>query len=200
MIERDHDRENPDDQVVQLDWGRKSVFMAADHGHQRRFSQWVRDHGAAVRGFLLALVRRSDVADDLCQEVFCRAWQARDRYADQGKTRAYLLQIANRLACDRSRRQEPQTNLDDETWEIYEPPSEMPEPSQAAMISEQRGLLYAALDTLAPSQQRVLLLRYYGQMDFQEIADTLEIPLGTALSHCRRGLESLRRLLVETTP
>jgi RNA polymerase sigma-70 factor (ECF subfamily) len=171
-----------------------------DHGHQRRFAEWVRDHGKAVRGFLLALVRRGDVADDLCQEVFCRAWQARDRYTDRGKTRAYLLQIANRLACDRSRRNEPRTNLDDEAWKIHEPPSETPGPSQAAMMSEQVRLLHAALDRLAPVQQRVLLLRYYGQMDFQEIADTLQTPLNTALSHCRRGLETLRRLLVETMP
>ena len=175
--------------------------MAADPDHQdqQRFAQWVRNHGKAVRGFLLALVRRDDVADDLCQEVFCRAWQARDRYADQGKTRAYLLQIANRLACDRSRRKELQTNLDDPTWKMHEPPSRAPGPSQAAMLSEQVGLLHAALDKLAPMQQRVLLLRYYGQMDFQEIADTLQTPLNTALSHCRRGLEALRRLLVEST-
>jgi RNA polymerase sigma-70 factor (ECF subfamily) len=177
-------------------------MMAVDHdqGHERRFAEWVRDHGKAVRGFLLALVRRGDVADDLCQEVFCRAWQARDRYTDQGKTRAYLLQIANRLACDRGRRGQPQTNLDDEAWKIHEPPSLAAEPSQAVMMNEQIGLLHAALDKLAPMQQRVLLLRYYGQMDFQEIADTLQTPLNTALSHCRRGLETLRRLLVETTP
>jgi len=167
-----------------------------DQGQQQCFTEWVRDHGKAVRGFLLALVRRGDVADDLCQEVFCRAWQARDRYSEQGKTRAYLLQIANRLVCDRSRRSEPQTNLADETWKICEPPSLAPEPSQAAIMNEQIGLLHSALDRLAPMQQRVLLLRYYGQMDFQEIADTLQMPLNTALSHCRRGLETLRRMLV----
>ena len=175
--------------------------MAADHDHadQRRFAEWVRDHGKAVRGFLMAMVRRGDVADDLCQEVFCRAWQARDRYTDQGKTRAHLLQIANHLVCDRSRRSGPQTNLNEEAWRIYEPPSLAPDPSQAAMLSEQIELLHAALDKLAPMQQRVLLLRYYGQMDFQEIADTLQTPLNTTLSHCRRGLQALRRLLAETT-
>ncbi len=110
------------------------------------------------------------------------------------------MQIANRLACDRSRRNEPQTNLTEEAWKILEPSSPTPEPSQAAALGEQIGLLHAALDRLAPMQQRVLLLRYYGQMDFQEIADTLETPLNTALSHCRRGLETLRRLLAETKP
>jgi len=171
-----------------------------DTGHQQRFDQWICDHGKAVRGFLLALVRRGDVADDLCQEVFCRAWQGRHRYAERGKTRAYLLQIAHRLVVDRSRRSEPQTNLDDETWKACEPAATVPEPAQAAMMNEQVRLLHAALDRLAPMQQRVLLLRYYGQMEFQEIADTLQTPLNTALSHCRRGLETLRKLLVETTP
>jgi RNA polymerase sigma-70 factor (ECF subfamily) len=175
-------------------------MMAADPhaGHQQRFEEWFRDHGRAVRGFILALVRRADVADDLCQEVFCRAWQGRERYAEQGKTRAYLLQIANRLVVDRGRRNEPQSNLTDEVWTAREPQSAGPDPSQAAVRNEQVRLLHTALDRLAPMQQRVLLLRYYGQMEFQEIAEILQTPLNTALSHCRRGLESLRKLLVET--
>ncbi len=174
--------------------------MTADPhaGHHQRLEEWVRDHGKAVRGFLLALVRRGDVADDLCQEVFCRAWEGRERYAEQGKTRAYLLQIANRLVVDRGRRNEPRSNLDGEVWKACEPRCPGPDPSKAAERNEQVRLLHSALDRLAPMQQRVLLLRYFGQMEFQEIADTLQTPLNTALSHCRRGLESLRKLLVET--
>jgi DNA-directed RNA polymerase specialized sigma24 family protein len=42
----------------------------------------------------------------------------------------------------------------------------------------------------------VLLLRFYGQMSFVEIAEEIGCPLGTTLSHCRRGLETLRTLLV----
>ena len=172
----------------------------ADLGHHERFAQWVREHGKAVRGFLAAMVRRGDMADDLCQEVFCRAWQARDRYTDQGKTRAYLLQIAARLACNASRRKEPQINLGDEAWKIHEPSGSTVEPSQAAAVTEQIALLYAALDKLSPMQRQVLLLRYYGQMDFQEIADTLQTPLSTTLSHCRQGSQSLRKLLVDAAP
>jgi RNA polymerase sigma-70 factor (ECF subfamily) len=177
-------------------------MMSADPqaGYRQRFEEWVRDHGKAVRGFLLALVRRSDVAEDLCQEVFCRAWEGRERYAEQGKTRAYLLQIANRLVVDRGRRNEPRTNLDDDVWKAFEPPSTAPDPSQAAVRNEQVRMLHTALDRLTAMQQRVLLLRYYGQMEFQEIADNLEMPLSTALSHCRRGLETLRKQLVETEP
>ena len=71
-----------------------------DHDHQR-FAAWGREYGPAVWGYLLAMVRRADVADDLTQEVFCKAWQARDRYREEGNARAYLLRIADRFA-DRS--------------------------------------------------------------------------------------------------
>jgi RNA polymerase sigma-70 factor (ECF subfamily) len=57
--------------------------------------------------------------------------------------------------------------------------------------------LAAAMEGLSPPQRRVLLLRYHGQMSFSEIAETINCPLNTALSHCRRGLLALRELLVE---
>jgi len=54
------------------------------------------------------------------------------------------------------------------------------------------------LASLSPPQRRALLLRYYGDLSFAEIAAIMGCPLGTALSHCRRGLLKLRELLVET--
>ncbi len=63
--------------------------------------------------------------------------------------------------------------------------------------AENRRQLTEALDTLTDGQRRTLLLRYYGDMEFQEIADVMECPTNTVLSHARRGLMALRRLLVE---
>jgi RNA polymerase sigma-70 factor, ECF subfamily len=167
---------------------------------EQLFADWVREHGRAVRGFLLAMVRRPDVADDLSQEVFCRAWQARSRYREQGNARAYLLRIADRLACDRGRRPASHVHLTEDGWKRFEPLDPAAEPSQAVLAAEDAEQLAAALDRLAPLQRRVLLLRYYGQFSFAEIADVIGCPLNTALSHCRRGLETLRKLLVEKVP
>ncbi|MFZ1936190.1 MAG: RNA polymerase sigma factor [Thermoguttaceae bacterium] len=173
----------------------------ADRGRnsddEHRFADWVREHGRAVRGFLLASVRRTDVADELSQEVFCRAWQARGDYREQGAARAYLLRIADRLVCDRGRRNGTPVNLDHDGWQRHEPVCAAADPSAAAMRAEENGQLAAALDRLSPPQRRVLLLRYYGQFTFAEIAEMIDCPLGTTLSHGRRGLEALRALLVE---
>ena len=161
------------------------------------FAGWVREHSRAVRGFLLAMVHRTDAADDLTQEVFCRAWQARSRYREEGNARAYLLRIADRLVCDRGRRPEPPVNLNEESWKKCEPFDLATEPSRKVLMAEAAEQLTAALDQLSPVQRRVLLLRYYGQLSFAEIAAMIGCPISTTLSHCRRGLETLRRRLVE---
>lgn len=168
--------------------------------HSETISRWVREHARPVRGFLLGLVRRADVADDLLQAVFERAWRARDRYRDAGRERAYLLQIADRLACDWSRRAGREVCVAEDVWQGLEPGAGDPEPLDLLIQHETEAELAAALDRLTLAQRRVLLLRYYGDLEFAEIATTLAAPLGTVLSHCRRGLLALRSLLVENEP
>ncbi len=146
------------------------------------------------------MVRRNDVADDLTQEVFLRAWQARDRYREQGSARAYLLRIADRLVVDRARKSPRELNLNEENWKQIEPADDVAGPYQAVAKAEAARALTEALDRLSPAQRRVLLLRYYGQLSFAEIAEIVECPLNTALSHCQRGLGTLRKLLVENYP
>jgi RNA polymerase sigma-70 factor (ECF subfamily) len=165
-----------------------------------RIARWVREHAAAVRGYVLALVGKSDVADDLVQEVFQRAWQARERYRDKGFERAYLLRIADRLVVDRSRRARHEVNLDDAAWHEVEPASQSGVPFDDLARREVGDELTMALDQLTPAQKRVLLLRFFGDLSFEEIAEMIGCPLGTALSHCRRGLIALRGMLATKTP
>ncbi len=168
----------------------------SDTSDGERFCAWVREHGRAVRGFLLARIHRPDLADDLTQEVFRRAWGARHRYREQSSARAYLLRIADRLARN-SRRVRRPVNLGPADWQRCEAPSSAAGPSETAALLEEAERLAAVMAKLSPLQQRVLLLRYYGDLGFAEIAEIIGCPKNTALSHCRRGLEALRKLLVE---
>jgi RNA polymerase sigma-70 factor (ECF subfamily) len=164
---------------------------------ETRLEVWVREYGRAVRGYVLALVHREDVADDLVQEVFRRAWQARDRYRENGTARAYLLRIADRLVCDHVRRLGREVTLDEQGWQALAPRRAEADPVDAIRDSEARRALRAALDSLTPIQRRVLLLRYYGDMSFADIAAAVDAPLSTVLSHCRRGLLALRKIMTE---
>ena len=165
-----------------------------------RLERWVRQHGSAVRGYLRALVRGEDEVEELVQEVFHRAWKARQSYRENGTARAYLLRIADRLATDKARKKRPEVHLDNTAWKYVEPSATTAEPEDRIRQSETKRQLDAALNQLSPDQRRVLLMRYYTQMTFTEIADAMHCPLNTALSHCRRGLLALREILAESRP
>lgn len=164
---------------------------------RERLARWVNQHGLAVRGYLRSLTGQPELADDLAQEVFQRAWLARERYVDRGQERAYLLRIADRLACDALRRVSRELAIDDDAWRMLEPATGGAEPLESLLTLEAGVQVQAALDQLSPAQRRVLLLRFYGEISFQEIAGLLNCPLNTVLSHCRRGLLALKQLLEE---
>ncbi|HEX4000730.1 MAG TPA: RNA polymerase sigma factor [Pirellulales bacterium] len=159
----------------------------------KRIGEWIGEHGDAVRGYLRGVVGSFDLIDDMFQEVFFRAWQGRNRYEERGFARSYLLQIADRVACDRFRRSRPQPTLGDEIWSIADSGANANSPSVEATNAETTRQLNAALKALTPIQRRALLLRYFGELSFARIAETIGCPLNTALSHCHRGLLALRK-------
>jgi RNA polymerase sigma-70 factor (ECF subfamily) len=162
------------------------------------WAEWGRQHWRAVWGYLWGVVRRRDLADDMTQEVFCRAWQARDRYREQGFGRAYLLRIADHLVVDHHRKSGREVNFGDDAWKQIEPVERAGGVDDALQQQEVSAQLASTLDRLSPQQRRVLLLRYYGELSFAEIAAIMKCPIGTVLSYCHRGLHTLRSLLVET--
>jgi len=176
---------------------------ASEDVDRERMTQWVRDYSRAVRGFLGALLPYADLADDLTQEVFRKAWQARAGYREQGTARAYLIRIADRLACDwfrsnsarQARREQALADdgadCEDEARAIENRSA----PELQLIQAEEQQKLRMAIDRLTEHQRRVLMLRYFGDMEFAEIAATMDLPLNTVLSHCRRGLLAMRQLL-----
>ncbi len=171
--------------------------MTIESHHHERIARWYQEHGQAVRGYLWGMVRKEDVADDLTQEVFRKALQAADRYEERGIAKAYLMRIADHLVRDRWRRSGREVDFDEQTWQQLEPADNQSPPDLPLAQKESRQEMQAALDCLSPGQRRVLMLRFYSQMDFAAIAETMECPLNTVLSHCRRGLIALRKRLLE---
>jgi RNA polymerase sigma-70 factor (ECF subfamily) len=162
-----------------------------------QLTRWVAEHSSAIFGYLWVTLRDRAAAEDLTQQVFVRAWSARSSYVERGQARAYLLQIAQRLCVDHGRRQRregPRINVD---WGDVDRPAPAGQAADFIEREENVHQLREALELLNPAQRRVLLLRYFGEMSFEQIAATTQAPLGTVLSHCHRGLTALRRILVE---
>lgn len=162
-----------------------------------RLSLWVAQHGKTIRTFVWVSVRDDSLTDDLVQEVFCRAWEARERYVESGRERAYLLRIADRLVCDHCRRPKREVKLAGDVWEQIDPEATTELPLDSLSRIEMETELRTALDSLSEGQRRILLLRFFGGLQFHEIAEQIGVPLNTVLSHCHRGLLALRKMMPE---
>jgi RNA polymerase sigma-70 factor (ECF subfamily) len=182
-----------------LPWqaGGRSEEILSTANADHRLSRWVAQHGKAIRTFVWVSVRDDSLTEDLVQEVFCRAWEARERYVESGRERAYLLRIADRLVCDHFRRPKREVKLAVEMWEQIDPQATTELPLDSLSRIESETGLRTALDSLSEGQRRILLLRFFGGLQFHEIAEQIGVPLNTVLSHCHRGLLALRKKMPE---
>ena len=157
---------------------------------EQLFIRWVELYRKPVRGYLLSLTRDVNLAEDLSQETFCKAWANRERYMERGTPQAYLFRIADNLLVDYYRKRREGCH-DDTAWDFFEP-VETENPAERAETNENIVQLRRMMHDLSPIQARVLSLRFFSQLKFTEIADIVEIPLNTVLSHVHRGLKILR--------
>jgi RNA polymerase sigma-70 factor (ECF subfamily) len=156
-----------------------------------------------IYGLLVRLVGRPDVAEDLMQETLLRAYRSLETYRPEGKFRAWIFRIAVNLARDwiRRRPREAVTSLDDGE----EPPgasvmARSVQPDAHLVEGERSGRVGAALARLPQADREVLVLRYYGDMAFKDIARVTGEPLGTVLARAHRALKKLGDLLPEGEP
>lgn len=147
------------------------------------FDTW----GGAVFAYGRRMLPSTQDAEDLVQQVFVAAWRQRHRYDPQrASLLTWLLGIARNKAIDRLRRLERESRLP-----IDQPVATEDETARTA----DRLLVHEALSWLRPEQQHILELAFYDDLTHQQIADKLDLPLGTVKSHARRGLQRLRRIL-----
>lgn len=143
-----------------------------------------------LRRYARALVGERAAADDLVQDTLERAWSRSGQWRPGSDLRAWLFGIMHNLRIDQLRRPSlDATALDDE---FVEPPARATQ-SDSIEFAE----LAAALMALPEEQRAVMLLIALEEMRYEDVAQTLGIPVGTVMSRLARGRERLRRLLDE---
>jgi len=145
-----------------------------------------------VYGLLLRMVGRREVAEDLMQETLLRAFRGLDAYRPEGKFRAWIFHIALNQARDWIRRQQRRPLVSDGP-----PPAADAPPEGAAIARERDRRIQQALARLSEPDREVLLMRYYGDMTFKDIARARGEPLGTVLARAHRALKKLGGLIPE---
>lgn len=150
------------------------------------------EHALALFAFLLNFTRSEAETRDVLQDVFCRLARRPELLAGVRDERAFLLRLAHNAAVDQLRRRATRERtaqaLATDTEELFLPADDPDQRTFRQQLSE-------ALVGLPPEQRAVVHLKLWEGLTFEAIAATLGIPLNTAASRYRYGLDKMRARL-----
>jgi RNA polymerase sigma-70 factor (ECF subfamily) len=138
------------------------------------------------------------VAEEIVQEVFLTVWRGAGAFDPaQGAFRPWLMRLAHwRILNElrrRSRRPQQQAHDDANEDEPFQHvPDQEPGPEERAWQNENGQILRSALEALPPKQRQAVALAFLGDLTHEQVAQTLDVPLGTAKTRIRSGLTLLR--------
>ena len=177
-------------------------IRAARRGDEDAFEALVRQYEKQVFHLALRMCGNREDALEIAQEAFLSAWRGLKFFREESAFSTWLYRLTSNEAIDFLRRQGRQraaegVSLDDESG-APEPRDPAPTPHQAAELRELGENLQAGLMALSAEHRQVLLLRELQGLSYEEIAQALDLDLGTVKSRIARGREKLRKILLES--
>ena len=178
-----------------------SLYLA---GQESAFGLLLERHRSRVFTTILLIVRDEEVAEDLLQDTFIKAIHTlkSGRYNEQNKFGSWICRIAHNIAIDSYRRHKrtPHVSLTDND-RIANTLTIADDNTDDLLAREQtHERLRALIQELPAAQKEVLLMRHYGDMSFQEIADATGVSINTALGRMRYALVNLRKKMTAQIP
>jgi RNA polymerase sigma-70 factor (ECF subfamily) len=171
-------------------------------GDEGAFGVLVRRYQRRLTAFLSQLVGDMELARELSQEAFVRAWSALERFNPKYRFSTWLFRIAHNLGIDQLRKRRllttPLFRTDSEGDEVEVVIPDLDKDplghlENRALASELREVI----EGLRPEYRELVLLRHFGGLSYQEIADFTEMPLGTVKNKLFRAHSVLRKALTD---
>lgn len=170
-------------------------------GEQHRFAELVGRYQGPIVNYVYRMIGNYDDAVDLSQDVFLKAYAALASYQPRYPFPAWLFRIARNATIDEIRRRRLSTVSLDEPLQTAdgtierEPAGEHANPEDLLLEAELGDRVAAAVATLPEKYREPLVLRHAAEMSYEEIAEALELPLGTVKTRIFRAREALRETL-----
>jgi RNA polymerase sigma-70 factor (ECF subfamily) len=183
----------------------KSLMEAHCQGDPKAFGELVRRYGDSILGYLMRMSGNHHQAEDLFQETFKRVHEKAHTFRG-GKFKSWLFTIATHVAIDGLRRRRRMqvvslnqrldcTDQGSEELSAVALADDSCEPSQEAAKAEQVELVRDAIESLPARQRATLVLAYYQQLNYPEVAKVLDCSLGTVKTQMFRALRTLAQKL-----
>jgi RNA polymerase sigma-70 factor (ECF subfamily) len=180
----------------------EDLVAAVLDGDRDRFGDLVERYQARLVNYLFRLLRNLDDAHDLAQEVLVKVYQVLDRYDPQYRFSTWLFRVAQNAAIDQIRRRRLKVvslRQDDEEGEgrDWNLPSPERGPYGELRNRERGGAIQEAINGLPWEYRELILLRHFGELPYEEIAQLKGMPLGTVKNKLFRGRQMLKEKLHE---
>lgn len=177
----------------------QELVRAAAGGDTEAFARLVRTYENKIYSLAFRMCGSADDASDIAQEVFLAAWRGLPSFRGDSGFATWLYRLTSNAAIDYLRRQKKQRgdmSLDDEELGL-DAVDTGPGPQDAAERTEVRSVVAAGLQELSEGHRQVLVLREIQGLSYEEIADVLEVDLGTVKSRISRARSALRKILLQ---
>jgi RNA polymerase sigma-70 factor (ECF subfamily) len=181
------------------------LVTLAQQGKDEAFREIIRRYERPVFSLVFRMVRDRESAEDLAQESFIKVLNHIDKYRPEFKLSSWLFKIANNVAIDHLRRRHLDTvSLDgsphvSSAEDIESTSFDIDSGGESALeVMESRELgsaIERAIASLRPEYRSCILLRHVEGRSYEEIAATLDLPLGTVKTYIHRARHELREAL-----
>ena len=166
------------------------LIRRAQRGDREAFGDLVHRYRQGTVNVVYRMCGDVHLAEDAAQDAFVRAWEALPRYRHRGTFKAWLYRIALNCARDALRRRRPTTDV-----EALPLRSDAPGPERQMLQQERARRVEEAVLGLPEASRAALILREYEGLSYQEIAEALDIPMGTVMSRLHYARSRLREVL-----
>ena len=174
------------------------LFAYARRGDVQSLAALVRRHAPWMQALVRGMLPVAADVDDVFQETWMRVIRAAPRYRG-GMVNPYLATVARSAAIDHLRRTRAVGSLDDETGEGASAAANAaatgPAPDETFESKATSEDVRRAVGSLTECPRQVLLMRIEGELSFREIAEELDVPIGTALTWMRTATTKLKDML-----
>ncbi len=164
------------------------------------FDAIVREHQQRVYRVILALVRDPDLASNLTQDCFVRAYENRASFRGDSSVYTWLTRIAINLVRDNARNRRQgfwrrllQRGPDEDHEEVASRAADNRATAERLILArEEVKKVWSVVETLSPQQREVFILRFAEEMQLEEIAQVVGIKVGTVKAHLSRAVAAVR--------
>jgi RNA polymerase sigma-70 factor (ECF subfamily) len=170
----------------------EDLICLAGDGDGQAFALLYDRHGRAAYSLAYCMLGERQAAEDLAQDAFIKVWRGASSYrTERGSVRTWILSKVHNRSIDQLRANATRRRMQ-EKIETSAPRSQPSEAFADSWRNSQRDQVREALNTLPAEQLKILELAYFSGYTHVEIADLLELPLGTVKGRMQLGLKKLR--------